>query len=192
MAEVFVQFSDLVRADDGRTFIARACGAEMDDHRWQGWIEFVPVEGGASVRSGRETTQPNRTDTEYWATGLTPVYLEGALQRALNPLPPKLSVPREAPVFDRPAGESVDPTPTREAVLNPFSAYRNGERLLRNQLSALSARHLVNIIEIYRLSDQRAADLDRMPVPLLVELIVSAVQHPGLRDSSSAERSTRE
>ena len=41
---------------------------------------------GAAVRSGRETTQPNRQDTAYWATGLTPVYLEGALGRALNPL----------------------------------------------------------------------------------------------------------
>ena len=35
------------------------------------------------VQSPRETTQPNLTDLNYWATGLTPVYLEGALARAL-------------------------------------------------------------------------------------------------------------
>ena len=40
-----------------------------------------------AVRSGRETTQPNLTDLEYWAQGLTPVYLEGALRRALEPAP---------------------------------------------------------------------------------------------------------
>ena len=36
------------------------------------------------IATGRETTQPNRTDTEYWATGLSEVYLEGALQRAFD------------------------------------------------------------------------------------------------------------
>src|SRR2546425_4109185 len=36
------------------------------------------------VRTAPETTQPNRTCTVYWSTGLTPVYLEGALERALS------------------------------------------------------------------------------------------------------------
>ncbi len=87
MAEVFVEFSEPIMVKDGRTFVARACGAEMDSNLWQGWLEFVPLDDGPAVRTGRETTQPNRTDTAYWATGLTPVYLEGALERALNPLP---------------------------------------------------------------------------------------------------------
>jgi len=192
MAEVFVEYSDALTSDDGRTFIARACGAEMDDHRWQGWIEFVPADGGPVLRSGRETTQPNRADTEYWATGLTPVYLEGALERALNPLPPKVSAPLPATVFDGPAGQLGDPAPPRESVLNPFSAYRNGERLLRNQLSALSSWHLVNIIEAYGLSEQRAADLDRTPAPVLVELIVSAVQKRVGAEPSGGEPTSRE
>ena len=85
MAEVLVEYSDPVTSKEGRTFIARACGGELDDSRWQGWIEFEPVDGGPPIRSARETTQPNRTDTVYWATGLTPVYLEGSLDRALNP-----------------------------------------------------------------------------------------------------------
>lgn len=170
MAEVFVEYSDTV-TKDGRAFMARACGAEMDGTLWQGWIEFVPLDGGPVIRSGRETTQPNRVDTAYWATGLTPVYLEGALDRALNPgrtssNPPSDGAPRE----------SHDPIRTRESVLNPFSVYRKGESLLRNQLSALSGWHLVNIIEAYGLSDQRTVDLEATPEPVLVELIVSAVQ----------------
>lgn len=84
MAEVLLQFADPVRDDDGRMYVARACGAEMPDQKWQGWIEFLPADGTGPVRTGRETTQPNRQDTEYWATGLSGVYLEGALHRALE------------------------------------------------------------------------------------------------------------
>ena len=58
---------------------AKACGRERDDGLWEGWIEFENSESGAVLRSARETTQPNLADLKYWATGLTPVYLEGAL-----------------------------------------------------------------------------------------------------------------
>ena len=176
MAEVLVEYSDPVTSKDGRTYIARACGSEMDSSRWQGWLEFVPVNGGPVVRSGRETTQPNRTDTAYWATGLTPVYLEGALDRALNPLVRVPQSPSTEPAFDGPAETVSVDAPTRESVLNPFSVYRKGESLLRNQLSALSGWHLLNIIEAYGLSDQRPADLAATPEAVLVELIVSTVQ----------------
>jgi hypothetical protein len=186
MAEVFVEFSEPVTSKDGRTFFARACGAEMDNARWQGWIEFIPADGGAPLRSGRETTQPNRTDTAYWATGLTGVYLEGALNRALNP-PALPSIPSlGTPVFDGPADARGKETnePTRESVLNPFSAYRKGESMLRSQLGALSGWHLINIIEAYGLSDQRTADLEATPETVLTEMIVSAVQKRTLAETS--------
>jgi len=66
--------------------------------------------------------------------------------------------------------------PSRESVLNPFSVYRKGEDLLRRQLSALSAWHLVNIIDAYELSTQSARDLAATPASVLVELIVAAVR----------------
>jgi hypothetical protein len=177
MAEVLVEFSEPVTAKDGRVFHARACGSEMDPHLWQGWLEFVPVDGGAAIRSGRETTQPNRQDTEYWATGLTPIYLEGALERALNPLSriPPPSPP--TPIFSAPAPDYEErPAPPHESVLNPFSVYRNGESHLRSQLSALSGWHLVNIIQAYGLSEQLTATLESTPAPVLVELIIAAVR----------------
>ena len=163
MAEVFVEFAEPVVAKDGATYMARACGGEIDNGMWQGWLEFLPLESGEAVRSGRETTQPNRQDTEYWATGLTPIYLEGALDRAQNP-PIKISPDVAAAP---PAGDSV---------LNPFSVYRKGESMLRNQLSALSAWHLVNTIVAYDLSEQDPADLVVTPAPVLVELIVASVR----------------
>ena len=103
MSEILVQFAELISDEAGRLYIARACGAEMpNDTLWQGWIEFVPADGGPAIASGRETTQPNRTDTEYWATGLSQVYLEGALQRARHPLRIESEAPLPSPTFSAP------------------------------------------------------------------------------------------
>ena len=88
MAEVLVQFTEPIVAD-GVAYRADACGAPTSDGLWQGWIEFTPTSGGPSIRSRRETTQPNRVDAVYWATGLTPIYLEGALQRTLEAARPR-------------------------------------------------------------------------------------------------------
>jgi hypothetical protein len=176
MAEVFVEFPEPVVAKDGRAYIARACGAPANSALWHGWLEFVPVDGGVPVRSSRETTQPNRVDTAYWATGLTPVYLEGALERALNPLTRIPADHPPEPAFDGPAPEIAPAPPTNEAVLNPFSVYRKGEAVLRSQLLALSAWHLINIIKAYDLSEQRLADLNATPAPVLAELIIAAVR----------------
>src|SRR5262245_55913532 len=87
MAQLLLEFRSLVCAPDGTAYRARAWGAEAGDRTglWHGWIEFTPAAGGAAIRTARETSQPNLTDTLYWATGLLPVYLEGALQRALRP-----------------------------------------------------------------------------------------------------------
>src|SRR5512134_3226448 len=124
MAEVLVEFTDPVDSEDGSRYIARACGGEADHGRWHGWIEFIPTTGGEVLRSGRETTQPNRQDAIYWATGLTAVYLEGALQRALRPLERAPIDPDPQPAFDGPAPEPGPPSPPPEAVLNPFSVIR--------------------------------------------------------------------
>jgi hypothetical protein len=177
VAEVLVQFTEPVIADDGTAYMARACGSEMPDGLWQGWIEFLPIGEGEPIRSGRETTQPSRDDLFYWATGLTAVYLEGALVRALKPAvrPPDPVIP--PPVFDSPANEDVAPAPAHhDAVLNPFSVYRKGESQLRRQLAALSEWHLVNIIAAYGLSDLGEVQLNRMSAPELIELIVSNVR----------------
>lgn len=170
MAEVLVEFTDVVPGEGGTRYVARACGRPTADGTWEGWIEFLPVDDGPALRTGRETTQPNRTDTLYWATGLTAVYLEGALHRALHPL--VLTPPREIapPAFDGPAPEGV------EGILNPFSVYRKGETLLRSQLNALSPWHLVNIIRAYGLSREDPSALNAMPSAALADVIVAAVR----------------
>ena len=72
--------SRLVTAE-GTLYEAHAWGRQREDGLWEGWIEFVPDDDGPVIGTGRETTQPNLTDLEYWATGLSPVYLQGAFDR---------------------------------------------------------------------------------------------------------------
>jgi hypothetical protein len=36
------------------------------------------------LRTGQETTQPSRETLDYWAGGLEPVYLQGAMTRAID------------------------------------------------------------------------------------------------------------
>jgi hypothetical protein len=176
MAEVLVEFTDPIENADGGRYIARACAGPADNGMWQGWIEFLPTTGGEVLRSGRETTQPNRDAAMYWATGLTAVYLEGALERALRPLERPAPDPNPRPVYEGPAPEPVPAPPQPDAVLNPFSVIRKGEAQLRSQLGALAPWHLVNVVRAYDLSDLGAAALGRMTATELIELIVAAVR----------------
>jgi hypothetical protein len=84
MPEVLLDFSTPIRGPEGRIYAAQAIGEQMPDGLWHGWIEFSAVGHRELIATDRETTQPNRTDAVYWATGLTGIYLEGALTRALD------------------------------------------------------------------------------------------------------------
>ena len=69
--------------DGETTYVARVCGDERTDGTWEGWLEFQPTDGAKpALLTDRETSQPNRAAIEYWAAGLEPLYLEGALARA--------------------------------------------------------------------------------------------------------------
>lgn len=90
----------------------------MEDGLWEGWIEFLPDDGSPVLRSRRETVQSNRETAIYWATGLSPVYLEGALARTLAPPPrpappPDLGTPAYPAAAAEPWREPAYPTTTR-------------------------------------------------------------------------------
>jgi hypothetical protein len=84
MRELIHKHSTAVRGDDGRLYEAFIFGQEREDGTWMGWLEFIPVgEGrGQALRTTSETSQPDREALEYWAGGLEPAYLVGALTRA--------------------------------------------------------------------------------------------------------------
>jgi hypothetical protein len=59
-------------------------GEPQPDGRWGGWIVFFPSDDRPAVATDRETSQSTFESLGLWAAGLTPVYLEGALVRALQ------------------------------------------------------------------------------------------------------------
>ena len=68
----------------GRPYRPRVYGEPQPDGSWGGWIVFFPLDGSPAVATDRETTQSTIESLGVWAAGLTPVYLEGALVRALQ------------------------------------------------------------------------------------------------------------
>jgi hypothetical protein len=174
MPELLAQLSTTVIDDDGNAFGVLAYGEPQHDGRWQAWLEFVSVDGPRH-RSPRETTQPDRAAAIYWATGLTPVFIEGAFARAGSG--PGVTDGTTGDRRPRAADAKLEPRRHADAVLDPFSIYQKGEALLRQQLRALSSWHLVNIIVAYELSAEPQAVLDALPAPALVDLIVGATRN---------------
>jgi hypothetical protein len=122
VAEVFREFESAIVARDGTTYVARVCGGEARDGttRWHAWIEFVDRNSGNAIRTQRETTQRNRIDTAYWADGLTPAYLDGALRRALNPNVIRIRQSRQLkPAFDAPGPDRISGEDSSSATTVP-------------------------------------------------------------------------
>jgi hypothetical protein len=82
--EHLVHERDLVITDQSGAVYSqiRVWAAPHTAGTWAGFIEFVNAAGGPNVRTDRETTQSTVAAVTYWATGLEPIYFEGALDRA--------------------------------------------------------------------------------------------------------------
>jgi hypothetical protein len=184
MAEVLVEFEDTWKGADGRQYGARVCARGREDGLWEGWLEFTPVDGGPTLATERESTQPNRDDAIYWASGITWGYVDGALNRLLKPLP-QLQVRGGVtgrPAFDQPApprpnisAGNSDALGTK-AVLDPFEVYRESDTVLRGQLNALDEGQLRNIIREYRISNIEPAQLSVLPRDELIAMIIVAAE----------------
>jgi hypothetical protein len=184
MAEVLMDF-DVTIVSRGVSYRPRAIGRRATDGMWEGWLEFLPEHAAASEESkipemavvgGVESRQPEREYLMYWATGLSPVYLEGALERALQPLVvrervagPPLS---QAPAPRRVHFESRASKP--QPLLDPFEIGGRNLDQLRQELGALNRPRLKNIITAYDLNPGNE-DIEWMSDAQLVHFIVVAV-----------------
>jgi hypothetical protein len=84
MDEVVLHDCEFTIEGAGQRWHARVLGRRLPEGNvWEGWIKFTS-DAGREVFTASETTQPDRGAAEYWAQGLEPVYLEGALARALD------------------------------------------------------------------------------------------------------------
>jgi hypothetical protein len=178
MAEVLYSFDASVSDELGQ-YHPRVVGRLAEDGMWEAWLEFVPTSGhGETLVTSVESRQPERSHLVYWATGLTPVYAEGALKRARNPLTVSVRMPEMA-ASDAPAprmsARPVGPVMGPEAVLDPFEVGANSLDILRQELSALNRPRLLNIITAYNLNPA-AKDLGWMTDEQLARFIVVAVE----------------
>ncbi len=78
------QYTPILRSPTGETFVARAYTDRQPGGLWEAWLVFFSLTTGDAVATDRETTQGKREHVLYWATGLGPTYLQGALERALE------------------------------------------------------------------------------------------------------------
>jgi len=165
-------------SDPQGTYVARAVGRQASDGMWEGWIEFVPVGGSSDVIvSGVESRQPAREHLAYWSTGLTPVFLEGALHRARNPITVRVRtepVPFSDAPAPRPVRQPVERAAGPEPVLDPFEIGARNLDVLRQELTALNRPRLLNIIDAYDLNPAHE-DVSWMTDAQLVHFIVVAV-----------------
>ena len=83
MAEMIQEYTPQFQDEQGVIYTVTARGEMTAGGTWEGWLEFHPVDTTkAALRTERETTQPDRAALEYWASGLEPLYFEGAFARA--------------------------------------------------------------------------------------------------------------
>ena len=76
---------DQIQDSFGNRYRVQIFGEPRVDGTWVAFLEFAPTNTTlATLRTGRETTQPDKRALEYWATGLEPLYLTGAFERAMG------------------------------------------------------------------------------------------------------------
>jgi hypothetical protein len=117
-------------ASSARTYRARVYGQAQDDGMWGGWIVFFPVPAGRPIATDRETTQSSLAALTYWASGLTHLYLHGALERALA-LQPEAQLQRELDRLDLIEESAADRAETLEAAASAARAESKLARALK-------------------------------------------------------------
>lgn len=81
MADLIQQYREPIQYR-GQSYLVRAYG-EQKRHVWLGWLEFHPFDDTLpKLRTGEETSQPDRAALAYWASGLERIYFDGAITRA--------------------------------------------------------------------------------------------------------------
>jgi hypothetical protein len=131
------RFEELVGATgEGPWYVAEAYAGEREDGRWDGWLVFLPLDRTRPLPTERETTQPTGDAVEYWASGLTPVYLEGALARAIA-MTPEARLQRRVIALDR--EEATKKAEAEAYARAALEAHRAAEVLARTKEADLRA-----------------------------------------------------
>ena len=127
------QYTPILSTATGEQYVARAYTDRQPGGLWEAWLVFFSLTTGAVLATDRETTQGRREYILYWASGLSPTYLLGALERALD-LRPEAQLARVA------RAQSQETHALQEAEVYAAaaaSAIRDAEAARRRALSDL-------------------------------------------------------
>jgi hypothetical protein len=138
MDKVVEEIDTIVRDRSNQSYRTYLFGANRPGDTWQGWLAFERQSDGALFEGPVETTQPDRDALLYWATGLEPVYIEGALARALTAPPIYTVGEAPAPLVDRGTdhvGRDLKRADLERDILAVFSG-RGADKLLTDEIFA--------------------------------------------------------
>ena len=101
------------------------------DGLWEAWLVFFSLRTGKALATDRETTQSTRQHVLYWATGLGPTYLRGALERALAGQPEARRARRIARAARQEARALAEAEIYAAAAESALRRARNGAAILQ-------------------------------------------------------------
>jgi hypothetical protein len=170
MTELIAHLPFRVIDRQGREFYVSVVGAARSDDKWEGWLEYVPLEETDVLVTRIETTQPNRATLERWADALTEIYVEGAFSRAVavTDSPNRPIVATRADTVAAAVRATVD-------LPDPFDLYSLGQERMRARLSALPRVTLLEIVTAFELNPA-GKSLAWLSDSQLVTFIVTATE----------------
>src|SRR5436190_13462123 len=151
------QYSPIIIDLYGRRYVARAYGARRPDDLWDGWFVFFPLDGARPLATDRETTQSNLGAIRYWASGITSVYLHGALDRARALLPEARLARRQAQAEQEEALARSEAAAYEEAAAAARIEALDAERRRRETEEQLLVEREATAQAAARLHDRAAA-----------------------------------
>jgi len=170
MSELIADLPYRVVDARGDEFYVNVAGEPRTDGRWEGWLEFVPVDESEPLMTPTETTQATRSALVHWSETLTETYVQGAFARAGAPV-----VPVGSRIVVRGIGEDPITTAVTGAVPDPFQLFEAGHTAMRAQLNTLSRAGLFAIITAYGLNPA-GKSLAWLTDRQLVTFVITAVE----------------
>ena len=171
MSELIADLPYRVVDASGEEFYVSVAGEPRTDGRWEGWLEYVPLDESEPLLTPTETTQSSRAALVRWAEALTETYVQGAFARsaAMAPLP----------VASRVVARRIVPAPVAttatDALPDPFALFDTGRAAMRGRLSALPRAALSTMITAYGLNPA-GKSLAWLSDHQLVTFIMTAVE----------------
>jgi hypothetical protein len=170
MSELIADLPYRITDTSGEEFYVSVAGEPRLDGRWEGWLEYVPLDESEPLLTPVETTQSTRAALVHWAEALTDTYVQGAFERAVEATPDIMA----GRVVARPIPHVVPTVPVTD-LPDPFQLFEGDRATMRARLSALPRPMLLEMIATFGLNPA-GKSLSWLRDHQLVTFIVTAVE----------------